>query len=384
MCKALHELVYDSYLMVRYWRENEAVWDVLRYKRLDETWAQFCQRTIEAREKIQRLRIQGLTADLEVVAEHQEREADAGAQWRRLAATLYSQRGLAYLTNLRDFPRALADFERASALHGEHGMPSALNNMAVAYLYLGNLKRDVRYFEMAEEKLREGRQTASSSVSGGNLAVALIKQGRFEEAVRVARTATQRARTERLYNANAFHHLAFALYSLGLHERAVRCIDKALKWKPDYGEAYFTRGLALQELGRIDEATESLEKALAVSRGSDVWTYCHMYANSGEPCTEGFAPRQRPPDGLEEELGEDSGDVSERSSDDEAPAAGWRPNLFRRLRNAAGEEGGDEDDLGEEDWSAEGWEESEDDDDDDDDDADNLGPEPMVVAQPDW
>ena len=36
--KFFYELCYDDYLQVRYWRENENVWDVLRYKRVEESW----------------------------------------------------------------------------------------------------------------------------------------------------------------------------------------------------------------------------------------------------------------------------------------------------------------------------------------------------------
>ena len=89
----------------------------------------------------------------------------------RLASLLLTRRGLMYLTNLRDFEAALADFEEAFRVQEDRGLPSALNNMAVAYLYLGNLKADVRFFQMAESKLLEGGQTQTSSVSGGNLCV---------------------------------------------------------------------------------------------------------------------------------------------------------------------------------------------------------------------
>ena len=263
---AFRELVYDPYFMVRYWRERERVWDVLRYKRPAESWAAFC-----ARASAERTRLEKKVAQATQAIDKARRENDP-----RLASLLLTRRGLMYLTNLRDFEAALADFEEAFRVQEDRGLPSALNNMAVAYLYLGNLKADVRFFQMAESKLLEGGQTQTSSVSGGNLCVSLIKQGRFEEAVRVAKIATQNARRESMHNANAFHHQAFALYSLGLHNRAVRAANNALKWKPDYGEARFTRGLCLLALGKKDEAQEDFERALSQSRESSVWSYCHM------------------------------------------------------------------------------------------------------------
>lgn len=65
----------------------------------------------------------------------------------------------------------------------------------------------------AEKKLRAGGQIFSSSVSGGNLSVALLKQGKFEEALRIAHEATKLAKVEIVKNANAFHHKGFLLYS---------------------------------------------------------------------------------------------------------------------------------------------------------------------------
>lgn len=203
VCRELRGLAYDGYLMSRYWREREHVWDVLRYKRPDESWAAFCGRTVQSRRQV-RAKVDALTERLQEFITPEV--ADPTGRRHQLAALILSQRGLISLTNLRDFRAALQDFERASLLHGEGGMPSALNNMAVAYLYLGNLHSDVRYFQMAEEKLLQGNQVTKSSVSGGNLCVALIKQGRFEEALVIANVATENARKERMQNANAFHH----------------------------------------------------------------------------------------------------------------------------------------------------------------------------------
>jgi tetratricopeptide (TPR) repeat protein len=198
--KFFNEICYDDYLQVRYWRENENVWDVLRYKRLEESWCQFCARTIEEKEKVLS-KVEEMTERIEASKGNENND-----QTRGMCSLWLSQRGLCYLTNLRDFDAALNDFKEASEMFSDEGMPSALNNMAVAYLYLGNLHGDAHYFKLAEEKLLEGKQVNASSVSGGNMCVTLIKQGRFEEALKVAHQATKIAREENMRNANAFHH----------------------------------------------------------------------------------------------------------------------------------------------------------------------------------
>lgn len=362
-CKFFNELCYDQYFMVRYFRERQHVWDVLRYKKLDETWCAFCARTM-AEKEVQFAKVEQSTNDLERFenddSEHNEHRA-------HYIALMHSQRGLLYLTNLRDFDRALRDFEEADRGYGETPMPSALNNMAVAYLYLGNLTGELRYFQMAEEKLLQGGQTGTSSVAGGNLCVALIKQGRFEEALRAAHQATKIARTERNRNPNAFHHKAFALYMMGLPERAVATVDKALKWKPSYCEAHFTRGLALLALDREAEANAAFEEALRLSRESSVWTYCHMYASSAEPSSEGLKPRQRPPEHM------DWLSESESVSSEQDDLTRLRADLRARFFGP----GPDEEDDGESDED-----DSEEYDDDDDEGEDESGSEEAVANLP--
>ncbi len=213
VCRDLHALVVSDYFMVRYWRQQDNVWDVLRYKGEDETWPAFCARAHKEKEE-HREKVDKLTLKIA------ELERDPNS--KRLVALLTSQRGLVHLTNLRDFTSAYADFERAVKLSEDSVVASALNNLAVTHLYVGNLSADLSHYRKAEECLLRGHQTTSSSVSAGNLCVALIKQGRFEEALEAGRTATRLARTEQPHNPNAFHHQGFALYCLSMHEYAIK------------------------------------------------------------------------------------------------------------------------------------------------------------------
>ena len=156
---------------------------------------------------------------------------------------------------------------------------TGLNNLAVAHLYQGNLVSDLRLFQAAEEILRRAQENnVVSSVSSGNLCVALIKQGRFEEALEVGRVATRLVVNEQPVNANAFHHMGFALYCLSLPQLAVKYCSMAVFLKPRYAEAYFTRGLARKALGLDSDAISDFEEALKLSRKSSVYSYVHRYA----------------------------------------------------------------------------------------------------------
>jgi tetratricopeptide (TPR) repeat protein len=123
----------------------------------------------------------------------------------------------------------------------------------VTQLYLGNLISEVKCFQDAETLLRRSLEDprGKSSVSAGNLCVALIKQGRFEEALEHGRIATKLALNERPVNANAFHHMGFALYCLSLPQLAVEYCSLSVLIKPRYSEAYFTRGLAKKAIGKF-------------------------------------------------------------------------------------------------------------------------------------
>lgn len=119
-----------------------------------------------------------------------------------------------------------------------------------------------------------------------------------------------------------------------MHERAVSTASKAIKWNPLYSEAYFTRGLALLALGKKEEADADFAKALSISRSTTCWTYCHMYANSGEPTCEGFAPRMK----LSESL-----DWLSESDDVPSPTASSTSSESESENEEEGEDEQDED-----------------------------------------
>ena len=59
-------------------------------------------------------------------------------------------------------------------------------------------------------------------------------------------------------------------------DEALASYDRALALKPDYAEAFYNRGNALQELKRTDEAVASYDRALALKPD-----YAEAHSNRG-------------------------------------------------------------------------------------------------------
>jgi tetratricopeptide (TPR) repeat protein len=54
-----------------------------------------------------------------------------------------------------------------------------------------------------------------------------------------------------------------AYFQVGRYEDIVLLADVTLKDRPYFEESYYYKGLALQALGRLDEARSNLERAIA-------------------------------------------------------------------------------------------------------------------------
>jgi tetratricopeptide (TPR) repeat protein len=55
-----------------------------------------------------------------------------------------------------------------------------------------------------------------------------------------------------------------ALDNLGKYEQAIECYDKALEIEPNYILAWYNKGNALGNLGKPEEAIECYDKALQI------------------------------------------------------------------------------------------------------------------------
>jgi len=93
-----------------------------------------------------------------------------------------------------------------------------------------------------------------------NLGVALVNQGRLEEAIAHYRQALHFDRDK----VEAYNNLANVLQQTGRMDEAVGCYQQALRCRPDCAEAYTNLGTALTVLGRMDEAVACYGNALRI------------------------------------------------------------------------------------------------------------------------
>ena len=75
--------------------------------------------------------------------------------------------------------------------------------------------------------------------------------------------------------------MGIALKEQGKLEEAIEAYNKALAIKPDYAEAYNNMGNTLQEQGKLEEAIEAYNKALAIKPD-----YAEAYNNMGNALQE--------------------------------------------------------------------------------------------------
>ena len=67
--------------------------------------------------------------------------------------------------------------------------------------------------------------------------------------------------------AEAYNNWGVALDNLGRHEEAIEKYGKAVELDPKYASAYSNWGLALADLGRREEAVEKFEEFLRLAGG---------------------------------------------------------------------------------------------------------------------
>ena len=72
-------------------------------------------------------------------------------------------------------------------------------------------------------------------------------------------------------------NMGIALKDQGKLEEAIEAYNKALAIKPDYAEAYYNMGVALKDQGKLEEAIEAYNKALAIKPD-----YAEAYIQHGQ------------------------------------------------------------------------------------------------------
>jgi tetratricopeptide (TPR) repeat protein len=121
---------------------------------------------------------------------------------------------------------------------------------------------------MDRESLQAESMQACSERCNREEYLALTPQERKEELMRI-QTLIDEDRQTPEQKAELFFEQALLYRSADQYAKAIASYDKALEFKPDYHEAWYNRGYALDDLGRLEEAIASYDKALEFKPDQD-------------------------------------------------------------------------------------------------------------------
>ena len=148
-----------------------------------------------------------------------------------------------------DLHGALARYREVVAIAPAH--LRARNNLGVAHDRLGAHESALEHFRAALEVDPENPEVLS------NLGAALGALGRFDQAERELRRAMRIDPSRTDIRAN----LGILYFRRGLYEKAEHELRWVCEQDPEHGPAHVYRGEALNRLGRVDEALDTLERA---------------------------------------------------------------------------------------------------------------------------
>ena len=157
------------------------------------------------------------------------------------------------------------------------------DTLAQAHRSLGAILHNFywRWEDGDKEFARARELSASSSESLPAAAAALIRSGRFEEAIADA----ERARKLDPLAFNTYMNLAFAYRAAGQYDRAIAEIRRALEIVPEQNRAHFQLGVTFLFMGRSNDAIGELETAVKLNQGNPrLQAYLgYAYAAVGRP-----------------------------------------------------------------------------------------------------
>ncbi|MDD4454080.1 MAG: tetratricopeptide repeat protein [Candidatus Methanomethylophilaceae archaeon] len=200
-------------------------------------------------------------------------------------ADVWNNKGVAF-KNLGHYDEAIKCYDRALKIDPKYAR--AWLNKSVA---LGNLGRYDEAIQCYDRALEVDPKDADAWYSKG---VALNELGRYDEAVQCydhalkidPKYASHRVIGDlRLQHraleidpkyAYAWHNKGVALDDLGRYDEAISCYDRALEVDPKYAYAWNGKGNALKHLGRYDEAISCYDRALEVDP-----KYAYAWYNKG-------------------------------------------------------------------------------------------------------
>lgn len=145
---------------------------------------------------------------------------------------------------------------------------SALNRLAETFMSLGRVEEAA---ETAARALEIDSELLTPRLLGGR---ALVTLGRTEEGARLleeyqALNAEQQARDQRTREIIALDRDAMARLLEGRHDDGVRMYREAVQLHPDVPQFYFKLGVALNKLGRHDEAVTTFLELIDLGLGDD-------------------------------------------------------------------------------------------------------------------
>ncbi len=185
-------------------------------------------------------------------------QAQSAVEWLSKAISLapadpaaYGLRGVA-LRAVGSHELALKDFDRTILLN-----PKAVD----AYFNRANALRSAgRYNESIADYQRAHTLDPARLDIMNNLAGAYTQVGEWAMA-----SDTFEKLLKRREMPDSYYNLGLVKCELQLFPDALKCFEAAIRLKPDYAEAYSSRGYALSRIGDYDEALRSCDKAVALN-----------------------------------------------------------------------------------------------------------------------
>jgi tetratricopeptide (TPR) repeat protein len=100
--------------------------------------------------------------------------------------------------------------------------------------------------------------TNNNALAHNNLGLALIAEGKIEEAINHYNTAIRIAPDFVL----PYNNKAVAYANLGHYQQAIEDLNKAIRIRPNYADAYYNRGLDYANLGNDQNAIEDFKETI--------------------------------------------------------------------------------------------------------------------------
>lgn len=134
----------------------------------------------------------------------------------------------------------------------------------------GNKYLEAKEYQKALDHFQKVIKDPNYSNAWNNIAIALAKLGRVEDAIRSFNNATEMDPN----NTQAWENKGRYLYSLERYNESIESYNRALSLKPDDTNSLWGRGIALKGMGRMKEALECFDKAIEKNPESSIAYYC--------------------------------------------------------------------------------------------------------------